>query len=117
MDEAAYWTALEYRVCRELAGMRDKQLRAWWCDGFIPETFDTGIGCVTGRVWMGHGSDQEAWDFALRLGPRSPTRERTDWASLLPGEEVTGWLSMDLDRRVMTINPRAARPDGKPAPL
>ena len=39
MTEADYWLRLEFRVCRELAGMEDKALRSLWCDGFIPEVY------------------------------------------------------------------------------
>ena len=55
MDEADFWPRLEWRVCRELAGVRDLQLRHWWCDGFLPDAFDadTVPERVTGRVYIG----------------------------------------------------------------
>lgn len=112
MDEAEYWTRLEYRICRELAGMRAGGLRDWWCDGFVPETLDEGRGVFSGRVWMGRGGrDQEVWDFTLMLGAVPGAGERIDWASLLPGEDVTGWLSMDFNQKAMKIEPGGARTD------
>ncbi|HWE94327.1 MAG TPA: hypothetical protein VG269_10210 [Tepidisphaeraceae bacterium] len=116
MDEAEYWPYLEFRICRELAGMREKSLRGWWCDGFIPESFDADRRCVTGRVWMAHGKDQQAWDFTLVL--RSPwrAREEIDWGALVLAEDITGWLSIDVIRKSMKIDPRAGYPDRAVAP-
>ena len=37
--EHEYFGHLEMRVSRELAGMRQKELRYLWCDGFIPDEF------------------------------------------------------------------------------
>ena len=37
MNEADYWVSLEFRVCREFAGMPEKLLRGLWCDGFVPD--------------------------------------------------------------------------------
>src|SRR5258705_7611243 len=36
VDEDTFWLHLEYRVCRELAGMAPREVRFFWCDGFIP---------------------------------------------------------------------------------
>ncbi len=37
MTESDFWTHLEFRLCREFAGLPDNHLRSLWCDGFIPE--------------------------------------------------------------------------------
>lgn len=115
MTENEYFDHLEYRVCRELAGMRDAALRDWWCDGLVADAFDVvGRRCrVTGRAWVGRDG-QECWQFALYLGPARP-REQIDWAAVLPPEDVTGWLSMDFRTKFMKLNPLAARADGEPA--
>jgi len=115
VTEREYFIALEYRVCRELAGMRDKQLRAVWCDGFLPEPqieISRRHRRVTGKVWIGFGgSHQELWDFHLLLGPIVKDRQQIDWAALLPANEVTGWLSMYFESKLMTLRPYAAYPD------
>jgi hypothetical protein len=112
VDGTEYWRHLEFRICRELAGMREKNLRAWWCDGFIPELLDATRGCFTGRVWMAHGKHQEAWHFTLVLGPHLRACEQIDWGALVVAEDLTGWLSIDPGRKTMTINPQAAYPEG-----
>jgi hypothetical protein len=122
MTQADYWAALEMRVCRELAGLREKEHRALWCDGFIPESFDLGreVGRVIGRVWIGIGSkQQQEWSFELFAGPVR-NWEDLDWGSLLPAEDVTGWLSVNLERKILKIDPAAASPDSRtphPDPL
>ena len=116
MTEGDYFKHLEMRVCRELAGMREKSLWRLWCDGFIPEDFEViGQRCrMSGRVWMGLGNrDQACWTFVLHLGAATP-RESIDWASKLPGENATGWLRLDIETQFMKICPEDARPDGDP---
>lgn len=85
------------RVSRELAGMRRKELRELWCDGFIPEDFTVvGSRCrITGSVWIAYGQErQESWQFVLYLGA-AQERDEISWSAMLPGEGVTGWLSLD----------------------
>ena len=119
LTEREYFIALEYRVCRELAGTRDKQLRIVWCDGFLPEPeiqISRRHSRITGKVWIGFGgSHQELWDFYLLLGAIVKDRQQIDWSALLPGKDVTGWLSMDFEKKLMTLRPYAAYPDVEPA--
>lgn len=113
MDEAEFWSKLEYRVCREIDGLRSDEFQDHWCDGFIPKTFDAGgkPACIRGRVWIGIGGrHQEAWAFCLVIGD-VPSREAVDWAALLPDDDLTGWLALDAERRLMEIKPRNAHPD------
>jgi hypothetical protein len=58
----------EYRVCRELAGMRADGLHEWWCDGFVPETLDEVRGVFSGRVWMARAGREETGHEACGLG-------------------------------------------------
>ena len=105
------------RISRELAGMRQRDLQSWWCDGFIPDAFEVvGERCrMKGKVWMALGQErQELWNFAVSLGLARP-REQIDWAALLPAEDVTGWLSLDFDTKFMKVNSFVAHPDGEPA--
>ena len=120
LDESDFWVNLEFRVCAELAGLRDRRFRSLWCDGFLPDTVVTDADAhatrIVGRVWMGyHNGHQEPWDFSLRLGPAGIDRRSVDWSVLLPADDVTGWLFIDVVEQTMRINPAAARPD-PPAP-
>lgn len=114
MTESDFFNLLRGRVSRELAGMRERKLRSWWCDGFTPEKFVvTGNGShVSGRVWMDPGDGNQApWNFVLLLGPRRLDRTDVPWAESLPVEGETGWLSLDFGRRFMKIKLSAAYPD------
>jgi hypothetical protein len=113
VTEAEYFGHLEMRVSRELAGMRQPELRGWWCDGFLPEKFVvTRSGShAAGRVWMDSGKGQALWNFVLLLGPRPVERDEVRWSELLPAEDATGWLFLDFDRRFMKIKLSAAHPD------
>ncbi len=114
MTETEYFGHVEMRVSRELAGMRRRELRGWWCDGFLPEKFVvTPSGShMAGRVWMDSGKgDQALWNFVLLLGRHRLERNEIDWAGALPAEDATGWLFMDFERHFMKIKLSAAYPD------
>ncbi|HEY7120064.1 MAG TPA: hypothetical protein VH475_25985 [Tepidisphaeraceae bacterium] len=91
-----------------------EEWRGLWCDGFIPEQFESVDGrmAMSGRVWMGWGDGrQESWRFVLFVAAGLTEDRDVDWAGMLPGDDVTGWLWIDRPRRVMRIDPRAARAD------
>ncbi|HZY90567.1 MAG TPA: hypothetical protein VFE78_37440 [Gemmataceae bacterium] len=113
MDEGDYWAGLEYRVCRELAGMKDWGLRHLWCDGFIPEQYRRSgpEPRITGRAWVCYGARQDEWKFTLFLPCLVGSREEIDWVSLLPPENVTRWLALDQADQHIQIEPSAAVPD------
>jgi hypothetical protein len=96
MGEADFWVSLEYRLCREFAGMANWDLRHLWCDGLIPERYQLGDSepRITGRAWICHGQRQEEWNFTL-----------------LPPENVTRWLALNLSGKLIQIEPGAAVPD------
>jgi hypothetical protein len=109
VTEADYWLRLEYRVCRELAGMEDKALRFLWCDGFIPEQYllDEPTPRITGHAWIGNGPrKQDRWKFTLFLDQAVCNRDEISWSALLPPDDVTGWLGVDLDHRQIEFNLR-----------
>ncbi len=117
MTERDYFGHLEMRVSRELAGLRQRELRSLWCDGFIADAFEVvGERCrVSGKVWMAFGQQrQELWNFVVYLGSARP-REQIDWTELLPAEDVTGWLSLNFETKFMKVNPFVTRPDSEPA--
>ena len=108
VTEADYWPRLEFRVCRELAGMEESALRFLWCDGFIPEQYllDDPTPRITGRAWICNGPKQEQWEFTLVFPEAVQTVQDISWAALLPSEEATGWLGVDRDGRQIVIVPR-----------
>ncbi len=113
MDEADYWVNLEYRVCREFAGMSENHLRYLWCDGFIPEQYllDDPTPRITGRVWICNGPRQVEWEFTLFLPHSVGPRDQIAWASLLPTENATRWLALDQRGKRIQIEPSAAVPE------
>ena len=113
MGEADYWGSLEYRLCREFAGMPERRLQYLWCDGFIPDQYllDDPHPRITGKAWICNGPQQAEWDFDLLLPRPVGSREEIDWASLLPPENATRWMAFDEGRRYIEIEPAVAVPD------
>jgi hypothetical protein len=107
VTETDYWAKLEFRVCREFARMEENALRFLWCDGFIPEEYlvDDPSPRITGRAWICNGPRQDQWEFALVLDHSVRSREDVSWASLLPSENLTGWLAVDSDERRIRLSP------------
>ena len=126
MTESNYFVHLEFRLCSELSGMGDKELRRFWCDGVVPLDFEVVEDCarITGWAYLNyhcsprHRHRQEQlqgyWDFVLILGPGIRDRASVDWSKMLPASDVTGWLSLDFKNKLMTIEPLAAYPDRLP---
>mgnify|MGYP003387065291 CR=1 FL=1 len=115
LDEERFWVHLEFRICHEFAGLPERRHRYLWCDGFLPNEYllDGRASRITGTAWIGDGPSQSEWDFAL-LVPRSVrSREEIDWASLLPRENMTRWMSFDEAKRYLEIDPAVAVPDLK----
>ena len=113
MDERHFWASLEFRLCREFAGMPEKRHRSLWCDGLIPNgyTLDGPSPRITGRCWICNGPRQAEWAFALLLPRPYESWGRIDWAALLPAEDVTRWMSFDENREYLEIEPAVAVPD------
>lgn len=112
MDEADFWSRLEYRITREFGGFEDRQLRFCWCDGLVAEEYELhgSQPCVRGRAWCGP-SGQERWAFTLLLDRGVDARDMIDWSRLLPADDVTGWLTPELQDKTMKIDPSSAYPD------
>ncbi len=111
VDEADYWVALEFRVCREFAGMPENQLRFLWCDGFIPEQYFLAGPSprITGRAWICNGRQQEEWGFTLFLNHAFSSPEDVEWQRLLPLDNVTRWLAVDLPGKRIQIESAAVQ--------
>ncbi|GIF72649.1 hypothetical protein [Asanoa siamensis] len=105
MNEDDFWLRLEYRVSAEFRGFTDKDLRQFWCDGFVPEEYDllAERPCIRGMAWCGP-TGQDTWTFVLFLNPTVRHRDEIDWATLLPSDESTGWLTPDPTSRSLTID-------------
>jgi hypothetical protein len=113
MNEADFWVHLEYRVCSEFAGMPEKRLQQFWCDGFIPGEYvlNGPSPRINGQCWICDGPKQAAWEFALLLPKPIRSREDIDWGTLLPSENVTHWMVCDERRQYIEIEPALAVPD------
>lgn len=113
MTEADFWVCLEYRVCREFAGQTDRELRRLWCDGFVPREYhlEGPEPRIAGRAWIVQGQRQSEWDFVLFLPRAFDSVEAIDWAALLPPDNITNWLALDVPGECLQIDPAAAVPD------
>lgn len=113
MDEREYWSSLEFRVCRELEGLRRKHRGTLWCDGFAPGAYflSDPTPRIEGITWIGYTANTDEWRFTLYLPGPVATRDAIEWNSLLPAENVTCWLAIDEPRRRLQIEPSAAVPD------
>jgi hypothetical protein len=113
VGEGDSWASLEYRVCREFAGMKDRGLRHLWSDGLVPERYllSGPEPRLTGRAWVCHGARQAEWKFTPFLPRPVGSREEVDWAALLPPEGVTRWLALEQAGKHLQVEPAAAVPD------
>ncbi len=113
INESEFWLRLEFRLGSEFAGMRNNHLRFLWCDGFTPQRYalDDDPLCITGQVWICSGQRQEEWEFTLFLPPALRSQGGIDWTTLLPPENVTRWLAIDLRGKRIQIEPAAAVTD------
>lgn len=113
MDEAEYWSSLEYRVCREFDGIEQCRALRLWCDGFIPFQYelDGELPSIRGVAWICPGQDQQRWEFTLRLNQQPASREDIVWDALLPAEGVTQWLALDFRAKHIEMVPGEAVAD------
>jgi len=113
MTEHEFWIRLEYRVCGEFAGMADRHLRHYWCDGFSPQQYhlDAPEPRIVGQAWIGSAPQADEWEFVLFLNRPYNSRADIDWASLLPADDATRWMAVDIPGKRIQIEPAAAVPD------
>jgi hypothetical protein len=69
---------------------------------------------ITGLAWIGSVPRQEQWAFELVLPNTVRSLEHVPWHTLLPAEDVTDWLSIDLEKRQIRIVPSVGVPPPKP---
>ena len=110
MEEAEFWPALEFRVTLELPRLRG-QVAEFWCDGFAAEEYalTENPARLSGRMWLGR-SGQDEWRFDLLLPGPIGSVDDVDWSELLPDEDVTGWLDIDVRAQRVTVTPASANP-------
>jgi hypothetical protein len=113
VNEADFWLHLEYRICREFAGMANRSLRFLWCDGLVPARYHLNDSDprITGTAWICNGPKQDEWEFALFLPHPVASHDEIDWSALLPPENVTRWLALDPPGKHVQIEPGAAVAD------
>jgi hypothetical protein len=117
MTEDEFWSALERRICRELKGMNDNILRHMWCDGIcgamasVPNIVRPEADPVYmyGTIWIGKDG-QTPMQFTMALPDNIASKDGIVWSSLMPPEDMTAWLSVDLKRELVTIDPSKAEP-------
>ena len=112
MNEADFWSRLEYRVTREMSELADCRRLGLWCDGFLPQHFLLGKiqRAVKGGVWIGIGpKEQKLWSFEL-FTPQSYRKvEDLSWGELLPPDGVTEWLAVFFEQERIELWPAKAR--------
>ena len=116
MNEASFWVRLMFRVSAEFRGMPAKELRRYWCDGFVPQQYllDDSPPRIIGRAWICEHQDQN-WEFVLLLPRSFRSLDEINWESLLPPDDVTRWMKLDARAKRIEIEPAAAVADN-PAP-
>jgi hypothetical protein len=111
MTEDEFWGALERRICRELRGMTDNALRHMWCDGIcgpmasVPNIVrpEAGPAHMYGTVWIGKDGETPM-QFIMALPKNITSKDGIVWSTLMPPEDMTAWLSVDLKRELVEID-------------
>lgn len=108
MNKNEFWSALEYRIGTELAGFGDPSLRSLWCDGVYGEYLADAPGrrALVGTAFIGTNG-QTKMKLLMHLPPDlGPTEsiDTIDWSKLLPNDNLTGWLAIDLAKKIIEID-------------
>ena len=111
MTEDEFWTALEFRICRELSGISDAVLRPMWCDGIRGAIVrpEAGPAYMYGTIYIGK-TGQTAMEFRMVLPDNIASKDDIVWSKLMPPEDVTAWLSVDPKRKLVMIDLSKAEP-------
>ena len=105
MDEASFWSKLEWRICGEFAGMADGHMMNFWCDGMAPYAWylEDSTLRIAGIAWIASQCEYGEWEFTLFLPGPIASREEINWETLLPAENVTRWLAFDPEHKRIQI--------------
>jgi hypothetical protein len=90
--------------------MEEQERRSLWCDGFLPERYvlEGAAPHITGVAWICKGSWQQPWEFRLDLGGPVRSKDNIPWEELLPAEDLTAWLAVDVEGRRIRVSPHLA---------
>jgi len=55
-DGKSFWVSLEFRLCGEFAGLRERRYCYFWCDGFIPSHYLLDDPRAEGNFHSGEGN-------------------------------------------------------------
>lgn len=112
MNEADFWSSLEYRVTREMYELEECRRLGLWCDGFLPQHSLLGKAqrTVKGGVWIGIGpKEQKLWSFELFTLKSYRKFEDLNWQELLPPDHTTEWLVVFREQERLELWPAKAR--------
>ena len=111
MTEDEFWGALEWRICRELSAMTDNDLRRMWCDAVCGDIVrrEAEPAYMSGTIWIGRDGQTEM-QFTMALPDNIGSEDGIVWSTLMPPEDMTAWLSVDLKRKLVTIDLSKAEP-------
>src|SRR5215813_8828312 len=117
MTEDEFWTALEFRICRELSGMSNAVLSPMWCDGIRGAIVrpEAGPAYMYGTIYIGK-TGQTAMEFRMVLPDNIASKDDIVWSKLMPPENMTAWLSVPIDtlhsisRKLVMIDLSKAEP-------
>ncbi|MEQ1672965.1 MAG: hypothetical protein ABL893_19105 [Hyphomicrobium sp.] len=105
MTEDEFWRKLEWRICLELSETNDKIFRWIWCDGIRGNLVrpPSGQPYLAGSIWIGSDGQTEM-QFTMQLPREISIDGPTPWSALLPAENLTGWLFVDLQKKIVAID-------------
>ncbi len=107
MTESDYWLLLEYRLSREFPRLGMNELRFLWCDRLRADhvSSDGGSDWISGTALISEDDGRSFVDyrFRLRLGRSPVQRSGINWEAMLPGEETSGWLSVDGGQKMIEM--------------
>lgn len=82
LGDKYFWDSLEYIVSRWFSSSEAKELRSFWIDGFVPNSFrNTKRGIdVLGKAWIGKGPrNQDLFDAVISVPQKMLTRRREEY--------------------------------------
>jgi hypothetical protein len=111
MSTQEFWPELERRIANEVAASGRTDLRGFWCDGLYLTRylFDETPPRAEGTIFFGR-TGQEVWHLQVALGtqPHATSLDDLDWDALLPARRRTGWLTVDIEARLVAVDPAVA---------
>ena len=100
------------RVDLELRAFDDERFRRLSSDGFVVDTSlpEAGFEWLVGKCWFLGRRGMLSFGFRLRIGPEGTDPATIDLETLIPPDNMTGWLGIDFDEKRVDICPDLAVP-------